>query len=164
MADVSISINADPGQVLAQLDALLEDGEPPLTMMANMASLLYWSLPRLNWIGFYLTAGDRLLLGPFHGKPACTVIPLGRGVCGKAALEQRTVNVPDVDAFPGHIACDAASRSELVVPLILGGRVWGVFDADSPDHNRFDSGTQELLEQAARMLVSRAGDGTIFPA
>lgn len=164
MADLSISKNAEPGQMLAQLDALLEKGEPPLTMMANMASLLYWSLPRLNWIGFYLAAGDRLLLGPFHGKPACTVIPLGRGVCGKAALERRTVNVPDVDAFPGHIACDAASRSELVVPLILGGRVWGVLDADSPDQNRFDSGTQELLEQAARMLVSRAGDGTIFPA
>ncbi len=164
MTDVHISGDAEPSLLLAQLDALLETGEPPLTMMANMASLLFWSLPRLNWIGFYLTAGDRLLLGPFHGKPACTVIPLGRGVCGKAARERITVNVPDVEAFPGHIACDAASRSELVVPLIIGERVWGVLDADSPDRDRFDSETQELIEQAAHMLVSRVGDGTIFPA
>lgn len=164
MADVHVLEDPTSEQLLAQLDALLDPSDPPLTLLANMASLLYWSLPGVNWIGFYLSDGESLRLGPFHGKPACTVIPIGSGVCGTAAVQRRTLNVPDVDAFPGHIACDAASRSELVVPLLLGERLWGVLDADSPLPARFDAATQELLEQAAQMLLSRMGKRAVFPA
>lgn len=164
MADVHILDHPTNERLLAQLDVLLDVSDPPLTLIANMASLLYWSLPDINWIGFYLSDGEVLRLGPFHGKPACTVIPIGSGVCGTAALLRRTLNVPDVDAFPGHIACDAASRSELVVPLLVGDRLWGVLDADSPRAARFDAATQDLLEQAAGVLLSRMGNRAIFPA
>jgi L-methionine (R)-S-oxide reductase len=164
MADVHILEHPTNEQLLAQLDMLLDAADPPLTLLANMASLLYWSLPDINWIGFYLREGECLRLGPFHGKPACTVIPISRGVCGTAALRQRTLNVPDVDAFPGHIACDAASRSELVVPLLVGERLWGVLDVDSPLAARFDPATEYMLEQAARVLLSRIGKRVLFPA
>lgn len=149
-------------RLLTQLDTLLVQGDPPLTLMANMASLLYWSLPDINWVGFYLLDDDQLYLGPFHGKPACTVIPLGQGVCGTAALNQRILNVPDVGSFPGHISCDAASRSELVLPLQYGSKFWGVLDVDSPIPGRFDNATQDFFEQAAAMLVSRMGIGPLF--
>ncbi|MBE0645455.1 MAG: GAF domain-containing protein [Bacteroidetes bacterium] len=132
--------------------------------MSNMASLLFWSLRDVNWVGFYLSDGARLCLGPFHGRPACTVLDPDRGVCSAAVRERKTMNIPDVEAFPGHIACDAASRSELVVPLILGGEVWGVLDVDSPHPDRFDAETQHLLERAAAILVSRLGDGIVFPS
>ncbi len=117
-------------------------GEPNLiACAANMSSLLYWSLPDLNWVGFYLldeVSGD-LLVGPFQGKPACVRIPLEKGVCGAAAAQRRTLVVQDVHAFPGHIACDSASNSEVVVPIVLAdGRLLGVLDLDSPLHNRFD--------------------------
>ena len=164
MADVTLLERPDPAQLLAQLDTLLDPAEPAVTLMANMASLLYWSLPEVNWAGFYLADGKRLLLGPFHGRPACTVIAIGSGVCGTAAAEGRTLNVPDVDAFPGHIACDAASRSECVVPLFAGGTLRGVLDVDSPVPDRFDAATQELLEAAVRVLCSRWGEGPLFPA
>src|SRR2546430_9066508 len=100
--------------------------------MANCAAVLFNSVPRLNWVGFYFLRGGELVLGPFQGRPACVRIPLGKGVCGKAAVERRSVIVPDVSAFPGHIACDTASRSELVVPLLAAGDVLGVLDLDSP--------------------------------
>jgi len=164
LADVRIMEDATPAMLLAQIDALLEAGEPPLTLMSNMASLLFWSLRDVNWVGFYLHDGERLRLGPFHGKPACTVLDPGRGVCAAAVRDRRTMNVPDVEAFPGHIACDADSRSELVVPLVLAGSVWGVLDVDSPIPNRFDADTHAMLERAAEILVSRLGSGAVFPS
>ncbi|WP_247878784.1 GAF domain-containing protein [Niveispirillum sp. SYP-B3756] len=120
---------------------------------ANIAALMFNTLPDLNWAGFYLLQGAELVLGPFQGKPACVRIPLGRGVCGTAGQQMRSVLVPDVHAFPGHIACDAASRSELVVPLIQDGRLLGVIDLDSPLPNRFDPADQAGIETLATLLV-----------
>jgi L-methionine (R)-S-oxide reductase len=133
-------------------------GEPnQVACAANMASLLYWSLPDLNWAGFYLLdreSGD-LLVGPFHGKPACVRIPLHKGVCGAAASALRTLVVPDVHAFPGHIACDSASRSEVVVPVVLpDGRLLGVLDLDSPLPQRFDEVDARGLERLVQVFVA----------
>jgi L-methionine (R)-S-oxide reductase len=132
-------------------------GEPNLVACAaNMSSLLYWSLPDLNWVGFYLldAASGDLLVGPFHGKPACVRIPLSKGVCGAAATERRTLVVPDVHAFPGHIACDSASNSEVVVPIVLAdGRLLGVLDLDSPRLERFDDEDARGLERLVRVFV-----------
>ena len=165
MTDISIPEHPHPDAILAELEALLATDEPLLTQTANAVSLLYWSLDRVNWLGIYLRHGDQLLLGPFHGKPACTRITWGSGVCGTAAKENRTVMVPDVHAFPGHIACDAASRSEVVVPLRCGGRVWGVLDVDSPDFDRFHRSDVTLLERAASMIDQRmrSAGGKLFP-
>ncbi len=124
-----------------------------------MASLLYWSLPDLNWVGFYLRdakSGD-LLVGPFQGKPACVRIPLGRGVCGTAAAERRTVLVEDVHEFPGHIACDSASNSEVVVPVIAAGELIGVLDLDSPVVGRFDAVDAQGLERLVEVFVAGHG-------
>ena len=133
--------------------AALVDGIPyPIANLANASALLYDTLPGLNWAGFYLTEGGRLVLGPFQGKPACIVIPYGRGVCGTAAAENRTVRVPDVHAFPGHIACDSASNSEIVIPLRKAGQVIGVLDIDSPHFDRFSPEDQSGLEAFAAIL------------
>ena len=121
---------------------------------ANLAGLLFWSLPDLNWAGFYLIKDGELVLGPFQGKPACIRIALGSGVCGTAAAERRSVVVPDVHAFPGHIACDAASRSELVVPLIDGDRLIGVLDLDSPLPGRFDDLDRAGIERLAALWIA----------
>ena len=138
------------------LEALLSGEEDAVANMANAAALVYGALPEVNWVGFYLLRGDALVLGPFGGKPACTRIAIGRGVCGTAFLENRTVVVPDVHAFPGHIACDSASRSETVVPLRdADGVPFGVLDADSPIENRFDAATVTLLERAAVIVQER---------
>lgn len=135
------------------LNALLA-GEPDrVANAANAAAAIYHSLPGLNWAGFYFLRGDELVLGPFQGKPACVRIPMGKGVCGTAALERRSVLVPDVEAFPGHIACDSASRSELVIPLLDGERLLGVLDMDSPDLARFDSADQAGCEALAAIVV-----------
>src|SRR6185295_13466697 len=123
----------------AQLASLLAGETDGLANAANMAALYFDALPELNWFGFYFLRGAELVLGPFQGKVACVRIALGRGVCGTAARERKTLVVPDVHAFPGHIACDAASRSELVVPLLRNGEVLGVLDLDSPLENRFDT-------------------------
>ncbi|NNV06003.1 GAF domain-containing protein [Geobacillus sp. C56-T2] len=140
--------------VIEQLKALIA-GEPNLIAnLANAAALLNQFLEQINWVGFYLADGDELVLGPFQGLPACVRIPFGKGVCGTAAAERRTVVVPDVHQFPGHIACDAASQSEIVVPLIKDGRVVGVLDIDSPIKNRFDDVDRRYLEQFAAALVS----------
>jgi GAF domain-containing protein len=131
-------------------------GEPDLiASAANMAALVYWSLPGLNWAGFYLVdpASGDLLVGPFQGKPACVRIPLGKGVCGTAAQQRRTVVVPDVHAFPGHIACDAASNSEVVVPILRDGRLIGVLDLDSPQRGRFDDEDARGLERLVAVFV-----------
>jgi L-methionine (R)-S-oxide reductase len=165
MSEVTIRPDANPEDIIPQLEALLNDNEPPLTVMANMASLLYWSLDAINWVGFYLADGDVLRLGPFHGKPACTTIPVGEGVCGSAFVEQRSINVPDVEGFPGHIACDAASRSELVSPLLCDGVAYGVLDIDSPVHNRFGIAEERLFEAAAALLSAHLckWQGRVFP-
>lgn len=120
----------------------------------QLAALIYQALPDLNWAGFYLYKQGMLVLGPFQGMPACVRIPLSRGVCGAAARERRTQVVPDVHAFPGHIACDAASRSEIVVPLLDGDRLLGVLDVDSPLPGRFDESDREGLEALARRLTA----------
>jgi GAF domain-containing protein len=148
--------SATSAQLAQSLRALLE-GEPDLiACAANMAALLYWSLPQLNWAGFYLVepgSGD-LLLGPFQGQPACVRIPIGKGVCGTAAARRETLVVPDVHAFPGHIACDSASNSEVVVPVVAGDRLLGVLDLDSPVHGRFDDDDARGLEALVRVFVA----------
>ncbi len=140
-------------QLAAQARALVE-GEPDrIANAANLAALVFNSLPDLNWAGFYLYDGKELVVGPFQGLPACVRIPLDKGVCGAAARTRQTQRVADVEAFPGHIACDAASRSELVVPLVHGGELVGVFDLDSPRVNRFDEEDQHGLEAIAAAFV-----------
>ncbi|AGE23387.1 MULTISPECIES: GAF domain-containing protein [Geobacillus] len=140
--------------VIEQLKSLIS-GEPNfIANLANAAALLNQFFTDINWVGFYLADGEELVLGPFQGLPACVRIPFGKGVCGTAAAERRTVVVPDVHQFPGHIACDAASQSEIVVPLIKDGRVIGVLDIDSPVKNRFDDIDRRYLEQFASVLMS----------
>ncbi len=136
-----------------QLAALVAGESDPLANTANMTALFYEALPELNWLGFYFLRGGELVLGPFQGKVACVRIALGRGVCGTAARERKTIVVPDVHAFAGHIACDAASRSEIVVPLLAGQQLLGVLDLDSPRENRFDADDAAGLEEAMRILV-----------
>ena len=137
-----------------QARALLEGERDPIANSANLASLVFHTLPDLNWAGFYWMKGEELVLGPFQGKPACVRIALGRGVCGTAARERRTVVVPNVEKFPGHIACDSASRSEIVVPIVAGGRVVGVLDLDSPSLARFDEEHARALEALVADFVS----------
>lgn len=135
-----------------QLSALIHDVPHLTANLANASAALWGALERINWAGFYLLEGDRLVLGPFQGKPACIEIPLGRGVCGTAAAQDATQSVPDVLSFPGHIACDAASRSEVVVPLHKAGRVVGVLDVDSAEPARFSEEDRLGLERLARAL------------
>ena len=148
-------------QLLAQARGLLHGERDRIANADNLSALVYHSLPGFNWVGFYLldaTTGD-LLVGPFQGKPACVRIPLGKGVCGTAAAQRRTVVVEDVHAFPGHIACDAASRSELVAPLLAGGRVIGVLDLDSPTPGRFDDQDREGCEKLVSILLRHIREG-----
>jgi GAF domain-containing protein len=133
--------------------ALVEGERDAIANMANVAALIWMSLPGLNWAGFYRTIGDELVLGPFIGKPACIRIPLGQGVCGTAAASGTTQLVPDVHAFPGHIACDAQTRSELVVPIVRAGRVVAVLDLDSPEPARFDEEDTRGLEDVAQVCA-----------
>lgn len=137
----------------AQLKAVLAGERDGLANAANLAALLYQALPGLNWAGFYFLRDGGLVLGPFQGKVACIRIPLGKGVCGTAARRRETVIVPDVEKFPGHIACDHASRSEIVVPLLQAGRLFGVLDLDSPHLARFDSDDAAGLEGAVKLLL-----------
>ncbi|MCL6587388.1 MAG: GAF domain-containing protein [Anoxybacillus sp.] len=140
--------------VIKQLEALIA-GEPNvIANLANAAALLQQFLDDINWVGFYLTEGEELVLGPFQGLPACVRIPFGKGVCGTAAKNKRTALVPDVHQFPGHIACDAASQSEIVVPMLKDGNVIGVLDIDSPSKNRFDEIDQQYLEKFVDVLVA----------
>ncbi|MCR5465777.1 MAG: GAF domain-containing protein [Lachnospiraceae bacterium] len=128
-----------------QAEAFCEDTPDEVAAMANLSSLIYYTLDRLNWAGFYRVKGEELILGPFQGKVACIRIAKGRGVCGTAWKENRVLVVPDVHAFPGHIACDGDSQSEIVVPIHRGGEVIGVLDIDSPVLNRFDDADREGL-------------------
>lgn len=143
-------------QIIEQVQALIHDETDFLANMANTSSLLYHLLPEVNWVGFYLYREEQLILGPFHGKPACVRIAIGKGVCGTAAERKETVIVPDVHQFPGHIACDAASQSEIVVPMIKDGRLIGVLDIDSPIKNRFDETDQTYLEKIVEILCSQS--------
>jgi L-methionine (R)-S-oxide reductase len=141
--------------LLSQAEGLFHGETDAIANAANLSALIYHGLPELNWAGFYLLKGEgELVLGPFQGKPACIRIPLGRGVCGAAAERRESMLVPDVHAFPGHIACDAASRSELVVPLLRDGKVLGVLDLDSPLPNRFDAEDQAGIEALAALWVA----------
>jgi L-methionine (R)-S-oxide reductase len=141
-------------ELVAQLRAMLTGERDWLANFANTAALIFQTLPDLNWAGFYLTRSEELVLGPFQGKPACVRIAHGRGVCGGAVAQRRSLVVTDVHAFPGHIACDAASRSELVVPLVLGEEIIGVLDLDSPVPGRFDDDDRIGCEQLMTVLLA----------
>jgi L-methionine (R)-S-oxide reductase len=146
-------------ELAQQLSGLLSGERDPIANAANTAALLFLTLPDLNWAGFYfLKSPDELVLGPFQGKPACVRIAIGRGVCGAAVEQRRTMLVEDVHAFADHIACDAASRSELVVPLVREGRVFGVIDLDSPLLARFDRDDQRGIEAVAEIYVKANDD------
>jgi L-methionine (R)-S-oxide reductase len=138
---------ADYARLCEELAALLAGERDLIANAANTAALIFAALPRINWAGFYLLRESELVVGPFQGKPACVRIALGKGVCGAAAAQRRTLIVPDVSAFPGHIACDAASRSEIVVPLMVADSVLGVLDIDSPRLARFDEDDARGLER-----------------
>ena len=140
-------------QLLAQARALLAGESDRIANAANLSSLVYHALPRLNWVGFYFFDGVELVVGPFQGLPACVRIPLDKGVCGAAARTRRTQRIADVHAFEGHIACDSASRSELVVPLHADEALVGVFDLDSPEPDRFDADDQAGLEAIAECFM-----------
>lgn len=141
--------------LLRQLEELLGMETDPVANMANMAAVLFNGLEKLNWSGFYVLRENSLVLGPFQGKPACVRIPLGKGVCGTAAQTGQTQVVEDVHKFPGHIACDSASQSEIVVPIYKDGRVWGVLDIDSPVLARFNEEDKQYLEKAVRIFEKR---------
>lgn len=138
---------------LSQLKSLIADEPDRVANLANASALLKQCLNDTNWAGFYLYDGKELVLGPFQGLPACIRIPLGKGVCGTSASERRTLRIADVHEFPGHIACDAASNSEIVVPLVKGDTLIGVLDIDSPLKERFDAEDQAFLEEFAEILV-----------
>lgn len=147
--------NKDYEMVIKQLDALLEGESNIIANLANASALLNQFLQNVNWVGFYLYEEDHneLVLGPFQGLPACVRIPLGKGVCGTAFSEKKTLRVSNVQEFPGHITCDGASKSEIVVPIIKGGKGIGVLDIDSPIESRFDETDQNYLEQFVHTLV-----------
>lgn len=140
--------------LLADVAAILEGERDPIANAANIVAIVYRGLPNLNWAGFYFVNGGELVLGPFQGRPACTRIALGKGVCGTAAQKRKTLVVGNVHEFPGHIACDEASKSEIVVPLVKDGRLIGVLDVDSPWFDRFGKEEQDLMEAIAKQYLS----------
>ncbi len=140
-------------QLAGQLDALLTGENNRYANLSNASALLNQFFDRINWVGFYLLEDKELVLGPFQGLPACIRIPLGKGVCGTAAVTKEIIVVPDVNAFPGHIACDAASQSEIVVPLLKDGTLLGILDVDSPELDRFTEEDRIGLERIAKVLV-----------
>ncbi len=144
-------------ELCRQAAALLEGETDRIANAANLSALLYQILPDCNWLGFYFHRNGELIVGPFQGKPACVHIPIGKGVCGTAAERRETVIVKDVHQFPGHIACDAASRSEIVVPLIHDGELIGVLDVDSPTPSRFDDVDKQGLQEVARIFLNGLG-------
>src|SRR5687768_11515152 len=146
----------------AQLSSLFEGERDFIANAANFSSLLYHSLPDINWVGFYLLKNNELVLGPFHGQPACVRIPMGKGVCGSAAELRQTVVVENVHEFPGHIACDSASNSEIVVPLIRKGQLIGVLDLDSPSLSRFDDNDAAGLNKLANIFLQSLDKSSEF--
>jgi GAF domain-containing protein len=148
-------------QICDQLHQLLGDEKSFIANAANTSALLFHSLPDVNWAGFYITERDELVLGPFQGKPACARIRLGKGVCGTAAAEGKTLVIPDVSKFPGHIVCDSESRSEIVVPLLNWGKLLGVLDLDSATLNRFDDDDREGLESTVAVFLAAQVTGDL---
>ncbi len=151
---VSAQRDARYQQLLEQLNAFLADETNRIANLANASALLFFHLEEINWAGFYLYEQGELVVGPFQGKPACVHIALGKGVCGTAAQQRQTIRVANVDHFAGHIACDSASRAEIVIPLLQDGRLLGVLDIDSPRENRFDELDQRYLEAFARTVIA----------
>jgi len=145
-----------PDTLESRVDALLAGQRDPIANAANLAAEVFQSVDRINWCGFYFLKQGELVLGPFQGKPACTTIALDRGVCGAAATRREVLVVPDVHKFPGHIVCDAASRSEVVVPILHEERLVGVFDVDSPEIGRFDEDDRQLFERLVEIYVARS--------
>ena len=145
----------DYAMILKQAEEMLAEEPWYVAAMSNLSALIMENMDGLNWAGFYLRRGGGLTVGPFQGKPACIHIPMGKGVCGTAAQRDETVVVPDVHAFPGHIACDSASRSEIVVPIVREGQVIGVMDIDSPEEGRFSPRDREGLERFVKVLGTR---------
>lgn len=142
-------------ELAEELSSLLAEERDPIANAANFSALLFDALPEINWAGFYFHKEGELVLGPFQGKPACVRIALGKGVCGTAAAERRTLVVPNVHEFPGHIACDSASNSEIVVPLVKDEMLYGVLDVDSPVLKRFDAEDRAGLERLAEIFLHR---------
>lgn len=140
-------------ELAEQARALVHDEKDLIANTANLSALLFYALPDINWVGFYLLKEGELVVGPFQGKPACIRIPMGKGVCGIAAAQRQSLVVEDVNAFDGHIFCDSASRSEVVVPLVADDQLVGVLDIDSPSLSRFDADDQAGLEKIAAVLV-----------
>jgi L-methionine (R)-S-oxide reductase len=159
--DRALSKPAMYRELSASLAALLDGETDAVANLANASALLSGALDRINWCGFYLLRGDELVVGPFQGKPACVRIPMGRGVCGTAAARRETLVVPDVDAFPGHIACDAASRSEIVVPILQESALRGVLDVDAPEADRFDDEDRTGLQDFVSVLAPRVDWGRL---
>src|SRR5882724_10865407 len=160
-SEPSLSKAATYREVNAQLAGLFSGEHNGLANAANMCALLFQMLSDVNWVGFYFLQGGELVLGPFQGKVACVRIPMGRGVCGTAAERREILVVPDVNEFPGHIACDAASRSEIVLPLVQDGRLLGVLDLDSPKPSRFDHEDRDGLQAAANLLLGSSQLGKL---
>ncbi|HEX3395279.1 MAG TPA: GAF domain-containing protein [Steroidobacteraceae bacterium] len=160
-SDPSLSKAGTYREIGVQLAGIFSGERNGLANAANMCALLYQMLPDVNWVGFYFMQGGELVLGPFQGQVACVRIALGRGVCGTAAERREILVVPDVNEFPGHIACDAASRSEIVLPLVQDGRLLGVLDLDSPKPSRFDLEDRDGLQSAANLLLSSSQLGRL---
>lgn len=152
-------LNANYSLLLKQVDALIESEADYIANTANISSLIFNSVERVNWVGFYFFRDNELVLGPFSGQPACTRIPIGKGVCGSAYEQRTAMLVEDVHAFPGHIACDAASESEVVVPFFTS-QISGVFDIDSPEQARFGTEEKAFFESVVALLVKRLNDGS----
>lgn len=140
--------------MIEQLEGLCQSPEYLITLLSNTSALLKQSMEDLNWAGYYIMKDGKLILGPFQGLVACEKIEVGKGVCGTAVKERKTILVKNVHEFPGHIACDSASNSEIVVPIIIDDEVWGVLDIDSPSLNRFDETDQKYLEQAVEIITN----------
>jgi len=148
----TLTRTSDLNLLLKQAEALLENEHDEIANMANLSSLIFNSIENLNWAGFYIYKDRELVLGPFQGLPACVRLQLHKGVCGTAAAEHRTLNVPNVHVFEGHVACDSASNSEVVVPIIINDQIYGVLDIDSPDYGRFDEDLVSFFEQIVEIF------------
>ena len=144
--------------MLNELESLISNEKYEITLLSNVSAFLNEKLHTINWVGFYLYLDGQLVLGPFQGKVACEIIPLSKGVCGKAATDRQTVLVEDVHKFPGHIACDSASQSEIVLPIILDGQLYGVLDIDSPVISRFTQNDKQTLEQCVEIIIKRLNE------
>lgn len=155
----NLDINND---LVLQIKALTEDETDFIANAANFTALFFDSVKDINWIGFYLLSGNELILGPFQGKPACIRIELGKGVCGTAALEKKDIIVDNVHEFPGHIACDSASNSEIVIPIMFDDALFGVLDVDSPKFSRFDESDLKLYNQMLKVLIDSSDMSKIY--